>query len=179
MRSTTADLNRTFPAGFIGLICLLLTAVFAAAASAVEVSFPALKGKPGQTIEIPVMIDEAVKLAGVKLVLSYDAKALTYREGHKTKDTAPLMHIINDKNPGRLIVVMAGARGVSGKNFPLVLLKFEIKKDAPLPSQTRLEITEMQLMNEDLKDIKAGVKAGVLTIGNRPATPSKKGAVKK
>jgi hypothetical protein len=157
---------RTFPAGFIGLICLLLTAVFAAAASAAEVSFPALKGKPGQTVEIPVMIDEAVKLAGVKLIIAYDKNLLIYREGTRTKQTGSLMHIINDKNPGRLIVVMAGARGVSGKKFPLVLLKFEIKKDAPVPSQARLDITEMQLMNEDLKDIKAGVKPGVLTIGN-------------
>ena len=170
--------TRTFPAGCIGLICLLLTAIFAAAASATEVSLPTLKGKPGQTVEIPVMIDQAGNIAGVKLVITYDKNLLTYREGHKTKETAPLMHIINDKNPGRLIVVMAGARGISGSNFPLVLFKFEIKKDAPAPSQTKLDITEIQLMGEDLKDIKAGVKAGVLTIGNSPAAPAKKGAVK-
>jgi ethanolamine utilization microcompartment shell protein EutL len=169
---------RTFPAGFVGLICLLLTAIFAAAASATEVSLPALKGKPGQTVEFPVMIDEAVKIAGVKLVIAYDKNLLTYREGHKTKETGPLMHIINDKNPGRIIVVMAGARGIVGKNFPLILLRFEIKKDAPTPSQTKLDITEIQLMGEDLKDIKSGVKAGVLTIDNSPAAPAKKGAGK-
>jgi hypothetical protein len=150
------------------LLCLFLTALFASAAWATEVYFPALKGKPGKTVEIPVMIDQVSGLAGVKLIIHYDAGVLIYRAGNKTQQTGSLMHIINDKNPGRLIVVMAGASGISGKSFPLVTLRFEIKKNAPIPSQTKLDIAEIQLMSEDLKDIKAGVKAGVLTIGDAP-----------
>jgi hypothetical protein len=152
------------------LICLSAIILgFGDVARAAEVYFRVPDGAPGRSVEIPVMIDEAAKLAGIKLVIVYDERLLIFREGRKSKQTGSLMHIINDKTPGRLVVVMAGARGISGKSLELVLLKFEIKKDVPKPVRTKLEITEIQLMSEDLKDIKATVKTGMLAVGNGPS----------
>jgi hypothetical protein len=63
-----------------------------------EINIPSLKGKAGQSIDVPVMIDKVDNLAGVKLVLAYDPKILQFKKGTKTSQTDALMHIVNDKN---------------------------------------------------------------------------------
>ena len=46
------------------------------------------------------------------------------------------MHIINDKTPGKLIIVTAGARGIQGKGMTILTLNFTVV----------IEIPEAQLM---------------------------------
>ena len=46
------------------------------------------------------------------------------------------MHIINDRTPGKLIIVMAGARGIQGKGMTILTLNFTVV----------IEIPEAQLM---------------------------------
>ena len=129
-----------------------------------ELYVPALKGKSGQNIDIPIMIDKVDNLAGVKLVLQYDPKILTYKKAAKTEQTSSLMHIVNDKKPGRLIVVMAGPKGIKGKEFSIISLTFEAKKGFKSNHTTAIKITELQLMSDQLKDIKCKVKVSPITI---------------
>ena len=149
------------------LAILILVALCAPAVSATELYIPALTASRGQSIELPVMIDNVANLAGVKLVMKYDAKALTFRKGTKTKQTSSMMHIVNDKEPGVLIAVMAAARGIQAKDMPILMLMFDVKKDAAITSSIQLEITEVQLMSDTLKDIKCTIKIGRLTISGK------------
>jgi hypothetical protein len=129
-----------------------------------ELYIPALKGKSGQIIDIPIMIDKVDNLAGVKLVLKYDPKILTYKKAAKTEQTSSLMHIVNDKKPGRLIVVMAGPKGIKGKEFSIISLTFEAKKGLKSNHTTAIKITELQLMSDQLKNIKSKVRVSPITI---------------
>lgn len=129
----------------------------------VELFIPAVQAKPGETLTIPLMIDKTDNLAGVKIVMTYDPKVLQYKSGNKTQHTDPLMHIVNDKKPGRLIVVMAGAQGIKGENFPVFALTFVVSPKAKA-SQTKIQITEMQLMSDALKELKATVKIAPIRI---------------
>jgi hypothetical protein len=110
------------------------------------------------------VIDRVEQLAGIKLILNYDKETIKFKEGNKSKSAQSLMHIINDKQPGRLIIVMAGAKGISGKDLTIMVLTFEIKKGLNNGRATRIEIPEVQLMSESLKDIKAEVRAGSINI---------------
>jgi hypothetical protein len=110
------------------------------------------------------MIDQVDNLAGVKLVMEYDAKLLTFEKGARTKHTDSLMHIINDKNPGKLIIVMAGAKGIKGKAFSILTLTFKIKKDLSEKLTTHLHITEVELLTDQLKRIECKIKVNPLTI---------------
>jgi hypothetical protein len=74
------------------------------------------------------------------------------------------MHIVNDKKPGLLIVVMAGARGIKGKEFSIFTLTFEIKKGLKGNHTTEIIITEVQLMSDQLKDIKTKTTVHPITI---------------
>lgn len=65
---------------------------------------PALKTAPGRIVDIPVMIDQAENLAGIKMTIRYDIKILKFIEATKTKKTSNFMHILNEKNRGCLLL---------------------------------------------------------------------------
>ena len=121
-----------------------------------ELSLNHAIAKDGKTIEIPFIIDQAVNIAGIKIALNYDRKIIKYLKITKSKASSPLMHIVNSKNPGRLIVVMAGARGIKGKQLTLFSLSFEILQNEKNPFD--IEITKVELISDDLKPVKCSFK---------------------
>lgn len=155
--------KRLFPA-----ILVVATIYGASMVLATQPVTPALKTAPGRIVDIPVMIDQAENLAGIKMTIRYDIKFLKFIEAVKTKKTSNFMHIVNEKKPGLLIVVMAGAGGIKGKDFPLLSLQFEITKGLKSNHTTKINITEIQLMSDKLKDIKSNIRIDPVTI--LPAT---------
>ena len=142
----------------------IIVAPLISTASGCELFIPPIEGKSGQPIEIPVMIDRVDNLAGVKLVLNYDHRLLLFKKGSKTAQTDSLMHIVNDKKPGQLILVMAGARGIKGINFPILKLTFEIKEGLKGNHTTEIKIKEVQLMSDQLKEIAVKTVSNPITI---------------
>lgn len=162
MQDTNKSKSRILPAALI--IWIAFSNIWASISFAAEIYIPEVKGWAGKPIEVPVMIDQVDNLAGIKLVIKYDPEILTYKKGDKTEHTSSLMHIVNNKKPGLLIAVMAGAKGIKGKNFPILLLTFEVKKDLKHNLSTKLDITELQLMSDSLKDIKGTIRINPLII---------------
>jgi hypothetical protein len=148
----------------VTLLLVLCLAVMAGVAGATELRIPALKAQSGREISIPLIIDQIGNLAGVKLILHYDKDLLAFKTGNKTQETQSLMHIINDKTPGKLIIVMAGARGIQGKEMPILTLDFTVKKGLTGNHTTVIEVPEVQLMGDDLKEIECKIRVGALTI---------------
>jgi len=97
-------------------------------------------------------IDKVEKLAGMKLTIEYPTRFLEYKASQKTATFNSFMQVVNDKNPGHLILVMAGATGVSGENLKIFELTFS-KKMQKLPSPLKIAPTECQLMSDSLQEI--------------------------
>ena len=131
---------------------------------ATEIRIHPITTLPNQTIDVPIIVDEVDNLAGVKLVMSYDPEILVFKKGAKTKETDSLMHVVNDKKPGQVIVVMAGARGIKGKNVPIFTLTFDVKSGLKGNHVTRIAVKEAQLMSDQLKEIKCTVVVDPITI---------------
>ena len=149
----------------IGLACLFYMLIgFSSLSFGTELYIPEIKAQSGNTVEVPLMIDEIDNLAGIKIVMKYDAGLLTYKGAVKTEKTTSLMHIVNDKKPGILIIVMAGPRGIMGETFSILNLTFETAKGLKKAVKTSFKITEVQLMSDQLKDVKHTIKAHPLTI---------------
>ena len=148
----------------LGLIIFVTATLFSTSGAwGTELSIPAVKAKSGQSVDVPVMIDLVDNLAGVKLVMKYDTEILTFKKADKTKQTSSLMHIVNNKKPGTLVIVMAGARGIKGKKFSILSLRFEVKKGLESLT-TKMKIHEIQMMSDKLKDIKCKVRIEPMTI---------------
>lgn len=133
-------------------ICITVLGL-STSAHGMQLYSPVLETKPGQRIVVPLMIDRVDNLAGVKMVLTYDPLLLTYAGSAKTELSSSLMHIVNDKKPGVLIVVMAGARGIKGEVFSLFDLYFTIADQIKEPVETQICSTQIQVMGDDLKDV--------------------------
>ena len=140
------------------IVCVSVAVLWSDAALTTELYIPGTKATAGQSIDFPVMIDQVDNLAGIKMVIKYDAKILTFRKAVKTKHTSSLMHIANNKKPGVLIIVMAGAKGIQGKNFPLLLLEFDLKKGLKRDRSIKINITRIQMMSDQLKNIKCSIR---------------------
>ncbi|MDM8537927.1 cohesin domain-containing protein [Desulfobacterales bacterium HSG17] len=145
-------------------VVFILFSFIVSNAQATELSIPALEVTAGQTVEIPVMIDKIDNLAGVKLSMEYDPEILKFKKADKTKHTSSLMHIVNDKKPGTLIIVMAGAQGIKGEKIPIIMLNFEADKKVVEKKTTLIKIKEIQLMSDKLKDIQHTISFPGLTV---------------
>jgi len=132
---------------------ILLSAAIANQATAAEIRIPPLKAAPGHQIEVPVIIDGVDNLAGMKIVFGYDPKALTYQSSVKAEEAASLIHIVNDKRPGLLIAVMAGAVGIKAENLAILTFTFKVSPSASPGTSIFFRITESQLMSDKLKDL--------------------------
>jgi len=146
---------------FWGALIIVGQASFALA---IELYIPAMQGRSGESVDIPVMIDQVDNLAGVRLVVNYDTGVLSFKNGAKTKHTSSLMHIVNSKKSGVLIIAMAGAKGISGKNFAIFQFTFTIKKGLKDTHFTKINIASAQLMNDKLKDLNFKIKTHPLKI---------------
>ncbi|MEZ4525316.1 MAG: cohesin domain-containing protein [Desulfobacterales bacterium] len=152
--------------GILKTLAWILTAVTVMCGSAwgTEISIPAAEARAGQSVRIPILIDKTDNLAGVKLSLTYDKEMLTFKKADKTEHTSSLMHIVNDKNPGVLIIVMAGAKGVKGEHFPILFLEFGVSGDIAEKKTVKIEVKESQLMSDTLKDAEHKVSVHALTL---------------
>ncbi|MBF0450402.1 MAG: hypothetical protein HQK75_06850 [Candidatus Magnetomorum sp.] len=118
-----------------------------------QLIFPEISVTSEQEFKCPIILDQVPNLAGIKLALTYDKNVLTYVKSEKTKITASLMHIVNDKHPGKLVIVMAGARGVPVMNQSVMDLYFKVNKTIPKAFDTQFKVIDIQLMSDSLKEL--------------------------
>jgi len=84
---------------------------------------------------------------------------------------------------GQLLLAIAEdgvscARGIQGKEFSIFTLTFDVQKALAGNHSTQLDITEVQLMSDKLKDIKCKIRIAPITISSDksplPLPPGKK-----
>ena len=148
----------------VALAALVLTACVAVSVHASEISVASADAVSGKSVELPVVVDKAEKMAGVKLVMTYDSDLLSFKKASKTDKTSSLLHVVNDKQPGKVIVVMAGAKGIDGEKLSILTLSFDVKAGLEKETRTEIKITGAEMVAESLSNIDCDLKAGVLTI---------------
>lgn len=169
--------RRSRPIGFSVAFVLILFGCGLAGpgiCAAVEIAIGAQTATAGQMVEVPVVVDEVADLAGVKLVLRYDPAQLEYRRTVKTPLASQMLHVVNDRQPGTLILVMAGARGIGGKDIALFTITFQVAPDLAPGTPVAVRITDSQLMSAGLEKIEHSVASKPFGIipGASNATPS-------
>ncbi len=137
----------------IFLILSIFLFLFCTGANADQAKLSFIAEDPATPLRLSLVIDRADKIAGMKVVISFDRKSLTLKQAEKSKETSSFLHVVNDKIPGQIIFVMASASGISGEN--LTLCHFEFSKTGNTKQlDNHISVTQIQLMNEDLKEIK-------------------------
>lgn len=139
-------------------ICLLVGFSFPAPLLAQDqptAFLPEIQAQGHKKIAIPLVVSKVDNLAGLKVVISYDQEILAYQGEHKAGIAGSLMHLVNAKTPGTLVLVMAGARGIALDDQPIIQFLFKILPESTdkTENSTLLKITEIQVMNDQLKTL--------------------------
>ncbi len=136
------------------LFHFILLLLFCNSASANDARLSFVVEDTANPLRLSLVIDHADKIAGIKVVLTFDKDSLALKQADKSKETSSFLHVVNDKIPGQIIFVMASAKGVSGKNLTLCHFEF-IKRDAAHQINNEVTVTQIQIMDEDLHEIAA------------------------
>ncbi len=167
-------MNRTSTKRFALAILVATLVYWTSWALAAPKNTSLIKAVSGRIVDIPVMVDQVENLAGVKIIIEYDLNILEFKKATKTQNTSSLMHIVNKKKPGSLIIVMAGAKGIKGKGFPLLSLQFETKKGLKSNCSISIKITDVQLMSDKLEKVNSRIMIDPVTILPAPFAEMKK-----
>ena len=151
----------------VGLLMAWPSSIWAA-----SVHLPKIQVVPGEVVEIPVNLEKVENLAGLKLVLAYDSTYLQFQKERKPPVAQSLMHIVNPKIQGKLIVVMAGAKGIQVKNGPIIYLTFKVSNKIAPPKKIPIKIEEVQLMTDQLKNLNPTTQDGEVVLVEKTAPKS-------
>lgn len=160
------------------LFFTLISYLTVAAGQSVMVKVPQVTGCPGRSIEIPFILERPPMVAGIKFVVVYDDSLLKYKGFHKSKAASSMIHVVNSKVPGRLVIAMASARGVSGDKVEVFRLIFFVTSKIPPArfksgiARTTLKIPEAELMSQGLESLKPEIHISPVLIKEYP--PEKK-----
>jgi hypothetical protein len=152
------NFNRFLTKEFVFVFVVLLLCVNVSTALGAELHVPIVAGTQGDVVKVPVSVDKVDNLAGIKLALVYDRNILKFVKAEKTPYTANMLHVVNDRVPGKLIIVMAAAKGFAGEKAAIVNLTFELLKEVKKEDKITLQITEAELMNDKLQKIEVKLK---------------------
>lgn len=115
-----------------------------------------MKTVNGPKTEFILGIANVKKLAGLKISLTYQNQLLKFIDATKSSETSSFLHVVNDKSPGKLIIVMASAKGISGDNIPLLHMNFRLLQNHD--DSLDFKVTGCELMDETLQKIPCNVK---------------------
>lgn len=160
---------------FLVSLGLLFTLVWPCSIWGASVHLPKMQAAAGDLVEMAVYIEKVKNLAGMKLVLSYDSTVLKFQEERKDPIAQSLMHVVNPKIPGKLIVVMAGAKGIQIDNGPIIYLTFKVSDKINAQRKIPIKIEEVQLMTDQLKNLNPATQDGeVVLLGRTAPKPTEK-----
>lgn len=97
------------------ILCISLVAAFllgAGTAFGVTLSVPDTSGAPGDTVLVPVSVDDATGIAGIEFILAYDAGVLMAMDAQLTPLTVDF-HIQYGHKPEKSAITMARSTGIT------------------------------------------------------------------
>ena len=134
--------------------------VLPVSAAAAELRIPDVQFGQRNILEVPVIVDRAERLSAVKMALWYDQDLFAFKKVIKAAEAKSLLHAVNHRTPGILVVAMAGARGVRAENLKVITLVFELKPHAADQTPIPFMVRESRLVDEELKNIDHSVSVG-------------------
>jgi hypothetical protein len=104
-------------------------------------------------IEATLTVEPAERIAGIKAVFTYDARSVTFKEARKSEATASFLHVVNDRTPGRLVIVLASATGISAERVELCHLVFDLNDHQQPPPAPLIALEDIEIIDDLLNKI--------------------------
>lgn len=147
------------------ILCLIVTALGSwTQAYATEMIIGSANAAPGQEFSVNATLEPGTRVAGIKMVLGYDADILMFVKAEKLEAANGMMFVVNDRNPGKLIIVMAGASGIDLPRADLLKLVFRVRDPIRNTMKTQIQLLEIEAKSDSLKQVQIHSRSGEVDI---------------
>jgi hypothetical protein len=133
---------------------------------------PEVTAEPGESVTVPINIDNASGLAGADITVTYNSSILTVDQVKSTTLSAGINLVPNTNTPGRIILRMAGNAIVSGSGA-LVDMVFTVSSSISEDTETPVSFESAEAYDANGQNISISTQNGKVKI----ASPRKKGDV--
>ena len=130
---------------YILIISLLIIPVYA---NAVTVSIPDKQGTADETLDIPVNIDNASKVAGADLTITFLSSILSATAVYTADLTSSFSVTANTNTAGEVRIALANSTGISSCSGALVNIRFKVNASASSGSTSPLTLQSVTLNDE-------------------------------
>jgi len=140
----------------------------------VKISLPDTTASPGDTLIVPLNVDDASDVAGAEIVITYDPKVLTALEA-RTTDLTEGFSIADSVSQGKIAITLAKGKGISEGGGSLVDITFRVTGS---PGDTSsLVLKKVELYDEETNPIPAEMEDGRVTVRGLKGDVNRDGAV--
>jgi hypothetical protein len=131
----------------------------------VGLTIPELLAMPGDTISVPLDIDDAIGIYGADIAVIYDADLLEAIDVKPTSLFSGANTVPNLDDPGRVVLAMASADPIAVDSGALVEIIFRVANEAVIDTVVPLEFEEAIVYDEPGALLPVNIQNGRLTIG--------------
>ncbi len=139
-----------------------------------KLTIPEVTAKPGESVTVPINVDDASGLAGADITVTYNSSILSFSEVKSTMLSSPywMSPVANPDIPGSIILRMAGNAIPSGSGS-IVDIIFTVSSSAAVGSEAPVSFESAEAFDASGQNIPISTQNGKVKI----TTPGIKGDV--
>ncbi|HEY3132030.1 MAG TPA: cohesin domain-containing protein [Acidobacteriota bacterium] len=142
----------------------------------VELSVPDVKGAPGGSAIVPVVINEGRNVTAIQFVLTFDAAVLNITSDSSILAGGSLAdHSVgSSRDSGKLTVVIfsSSLSNLKPGSGAVVNVVFQVSTNAAMGSSTRIQISGARASDTNGNAVAVTTKDGTLTVSNSVTAPT-------
>lgn len=135
---------------------------------------PTLSARPGDTLTVPILVNDASEIAGAEMVVTYDPEVLTALEV-KTTDLTRDFSIADSVSQGKVAITLASGEGISEGSGSLVDIVFRVVGFTG--DSTSLVLKKAKLYDEGTNPISVETEDGKVRVAGLKADVNGDGVI--
>ncbi|HEV8132249.1 MAG TPA: cohesin domain-containing protein [Acidobacteriota bacterium] len=155
-----------------GLLLFASNSVFAQ----IELTVPDVKGAPGGSVIVPVVISEGRSVTAIQFVLTFDAAVLNITNDSSILAGGSLAdHSVgSNRDSGKLTVVIfsSSLSNLKPSSGAVVNVVFQVSAGAAMGSSSPIQISGARASDTNGNAVAIATKGGTLTVSNSVTTPT-------
>ena len=145
------------------------------AMATINISIPEVLGEPGQSVNVPINVDDATGIAGASIVITFDSTILSATDVSKTELTSNFQ-LESNLIAEEVRISMAEAVGLTGGSGAIALITFKVSDTASIGSTSKLEFSKNNLYDENAEAFDVSAVDGTFMVGVPPITVTVSGS---
>ncbi len=142
----------------------------------ISISIPEIPPRePGQSVTVPINVDDATGIAGASITITFDSTILSATDVSETELTSNFQ-LESNFVAGEVRISMAKAAGLTGGSGTIALITLKNSDTTSIGSTSELAFSKKKLYGENAEALDVNAVDGTFTVGVPPITVTVSGS---